>query len=191
MRAIGVIAAGLVLALGGTAGAEGVPAKLAKRLAANPDGVRAAAGDLIHGHGTDGAIDRAGILQALALDRAAARARALVPLNAADLDGDGEVTASEMAVVARAADAAYRGRLMRAFEAADGDGDARVTEAEAMAYARAEGARRVDPGDEARLLAYLTLDQNGDGRLTLAEVEAAAAAAVQAARTAAPADKDA
>jgi Ca2+-binding EF-hand superfamily protein len=191
MRAIGVIAAGLVLALGGAAGAEGVPAKLARRLASNPEGVKAAAGDLIHGHGTDGAIDRAGILQALALDRAAARARALVPLTAADLDGDGQVTAPEMAAVARAADAAYRGRLMRAFEAADDDGNGSVTGPEAMAYARAEGVRQVDAADEARLLALLTLDQNGDGRLTLAEVEAAALQASVSAKAAAPADKDA
>ncbi|MGQ0564190.1 MAG: hypothetical protein ACT4OK_03840 [Gemmobacter sp.] len=116
MRAIGVIAAGMVMALlAGGAGAEGlpaaVPAKLAKRLAANPDAVRAAAADLIHGHGQDGGIDRQGILQALALDRAAARARAALPLLAADLDADGQVTLAEMQVVATAADAAYRGRL--------------------------------------------------------------------------------
>lgn len=196
-----VIVLGMMLAmLGGGAWAEGlpatVPAKLVKRLAANPEAVKAAAGDLIHGHGTDGGIDRQGILQAVALDRAAARARAMVPLVAADLDADGQVTGPEMAVVAKAADAAYRGRLMRAQGQADGDGDGTVSRVEAFAFADAEAMRRVDAGDEARLMAYLTLDINGDGRLTLAEVDEAAdlarsaAAAAQKTAEVAP-DKDA
>jgi Ca2+-binding EF-hand superfamily protein len=66
---------------------------------------------------------------------------------------------------------------MRAQEAADADGDGTVTQAETRAYAMEEGNRRVDPADEARLLAYLTLDLDGDGRLTLAELDAAARAA--------------
>ena len=202
MRHIGVIAAAMVLALvaGGAVRAEGlpatVPAKLAKRLATNPGAVLAAAGDLIHGHGTDGGIDRQGILQAVALDRAAARARAMLPLIAADLDADGQVTGPEMAVVATAADAAYRGRLMRAQGQADGDGDGVVTRAEIFAFAEAEALRRVDAGDEARLMAYLTLDLDGDGRLTIAEVNEAAALARSAAAAAqksvqADPDKDA
>jgi hypothetical protein len=178
MRYIGGILAGVAMLLAGEAGAEGlppgVPAKLAKRLAANPDAVLAAAGDLIHGHGTNGGIDQQGILQAVALDRAAARARAAMPLLAADLDGDGGVTGAEMAVVAAAADAGYRGRLMRARDRADGNGDGVVTQAETLSFAGAEGLRRVDADDEARLLAYLSLDLDGDGRLTLAEVEEAA-----------------
>ncbi len=183
MRHIGVIVAGIFAGLlAGGAGAQGlpeaVPAKLAKRLATNPGAVMAAAGDLIHGYGSKGSIDRQGILQALALDRAAVRARAMVPLIAADLDADGRVTGAEMAVVAAAADAATRGRLMRAQGAADGDGDGVVTQAEALAFGKAEAMARVDAGDEARLMAYLTLDLDGDGRLTLAEVEEAAARAV-------------
>ena len=197
MRHIGVIVAGMVLALAGGAVAEGlpgtVPAKLLKRLATNPEAVKAAAGDLIHGYGTAGGIDRAGILQAVALDRAAARARAMVPLIAADLDADGQVTAPEMVAVARAADAAYRGRLMRAQAQADSDGNGTVTGPEAQAYAGAEALRRVDAGDEARLLVYLTLDLDGDGRLTLAELDEAAAlarSAAAAARSTAQADPD-
>ena len=180
MRHIGVIAAAMVLALvaGGAVRAEGlpatVPAKLAKRLATNPGAVLAAAGDLIHGHGTNGGIDRQGILQAVALDRAAARARAALPLIAADLDADGQVTGPEMAVVAAATGAAWRGRLMRAQAQADGDGDGVVTRVETFAFAEAEAMRRVDAADEARLMAYLTLDLDGDGRLTQIEVEEAA-----------------
>lgn len=182
MRHIGVIAAGILSALvAGGAVAEGlpstVPAKLAKRLATNPDAVMAAAGDLIHGYGAGGGIDRQGILQAVALDRAAARARAALPLIAADLDADGQVTATEMGIVAASADAAYRGRLMRAQAQADGDGDGTVTRAETFAFAEAEGLRRVDAADEARLMAYLTLDLDGNGTLTLPEVEEAAARA--------------
>ena len=199
MRVVIVVAMMLAM-LGGAAWAEGlpptVPAKLVKRLAANPEAVKAAAGDLIHGYGADGGIDRQGILQAVALDRAAARARAIVLLVAADLDADGQVTGPEMAVVATAADAAWRGRLMRAQGQADGDGDGVVTRIEAFAFADAEGMRRVDAGDEARLLAYLTLDLDGDGRLTMAEVDEAAALARSAAAAAqktvqADPDKDA
>lgn len=189
MRHIGVIVAGIMSALvAGGAAAEGlpstVPAKLAKRLATNPDAVMAAAGDLIHGHGAGGGIDRQGILQAVALDRAAARARAALPLIAADLDADGQVTAAEMGIVAASADAAYRGRLMRAQAQADGDGDGTVTRAETFAFAEAEGLRRVDAADEARLMAYLTLDLDGNGRLTLQEVEEAAARAGSVAKVA-------
>ena len=203
MRHIGVIVAGMVAALlAGGVQAQGlpaaVPAKLAKRLAANPEAVLDAAGDLIHGYGQAGRIDRQGILQAVALDRAATRARAMVPLLAADLDADGRVTGAEMAAVAGAADAAYRGRLIGAQGKADGDGDGTVTQAEAFAWAQAEATRRVDAGDEARLLAYLTLDLDGDGYLTLPEVETAAGLARSAANAAAKAaeqvpvdDKDA
>ena len=193
MRHIGVIVAGMMSALvAGGAAAEGlpasVPAKLAKRLATNPDAVMAAAGDLIYGYGAGGGIDRQGILQAVTLDRAAARARAALPLIAADLDADGQVTAAEMAIVAASADAAYRGRLMRAQAQADGDGDDTVTRAETFAFAEAEGLRRVDAADEARLMAYLTLDLDGNGTLTLQEVEEAAARAGVVAKVA---DKDA
>ena len=195
-----LLRAGLIMvmaafAVGGAARGEGLPAgvpeRLAKRLADNPEAVLAAAGDLIAGFGRDGAIDRQGILQAVAMDRAAARARAMVPLIAADLDADGRITSVEMAAVIAASDAGFRGRLMRVKVGADADENGVVERDEMFVWADALARKRVDAGDEARALAYLTLDLDGDGRLTLAEVEEATLRATAGAAMASVADRGA
>lgn len=178
----------LVLAAMPPARAEGlpptVPGRLAARLVANPDAVAAAVSDLIHGFGDGVAVDRAAIARSVAMDRARARARALLPVLAADLDGDGQVAADEGRAVAAAAPARARGQLVRALQAADADSDGTILADEAFRWAEGQARLRIDAEDEARLMAYLTLDLNGDGRLMLDEVAQAADAAQKAAKLA-------
>lgn len=175
-----------VLAIFGATGvsAQGLPAPLAARLAENPDGVLRQAEGIILGHGAGGAIDRAGILNMVAVDRAAARARALALLAAADLDADGTVTMDEAQVVAATRSASSRGRLLAQVAAADADGDGFVVQAELRAMAEAQALRAVSPAREARMLDLLAMDGNGDGALTMAEVQAAVDAAPVAPATA-------
>lgn len=149
-------------------------ADLAQRLAADPDGVVEEVAVLIAGHGAAAGINRAGILQSVALDRARARAREAARLLAADLDGDGRVTQAEVAVLGQAVSASTRGRLLLAFAKADGDGDGTLNAAEVRAHGEQAAARSVPVAEEGRRLALLTLDGNRDGWLTLAEVRAAA-----------------
>lgn len=175
---IWVVVTALLAILGATgASAQGLPAPLAARLAENPGSVLRQAEAIILGHGTGGAIDREGILTMVAVARAAARARVLAQLAAADLDADGTVTGAEAQVVAATRSAASRGRLLAQVAAADADGDGRVDPAELRATAEMQALRALSPAREARLMELLSLDGNGDGALTLAEVQAAIEAA--------------
>lgn len=177
------IVATLLLTLVGATGAwaQGLPAPLAARLAENPDSVLRQAEGIILGHGTGGAIDREGIMNMVAIDRAAARARAMAQLAAADLDADGTVTMDEARVLAATRSANSRGRLLAQAAAADADGDGFILQAELRTMAEAQALRAVSPAREARMLDLLAMDGNGDGALTLAEVQAAVAAATVAA----------
>lgn len=153
-----------------------LPEALTKAVKANPERFLEDAAEVIHGFGAPGAepgVAAEGIETAIALARAEGRAGALRKLQAADLDGDGAVTAAEMAVLAAAAKAGDRGRLIALQAEADADGDGTASAAEMLARAEAE-ARRSFPERKAALLRDLMLfDSDGDGQLTLPEVEAA------------------
>lgn len=150
---------------------SGVDPGLAKRLQRDAADVVADGMTLVLGYGTDGAIDRAGIERAIAVDRARQRATILRRLIEADLDADGRVTGAEIAVIAAAAEARYRGRVMMAHTAADTDADGTVTPDEARLAAQAFAMDRVSDADAARVLALMGLDLDGDGRLTMAELD--------------------
>lgn len=153
-----------------------LPEPLTKAIKANPQRFVEDAAEVIHGFGTPGAepgVDAVGIDTAIALVRAEARAGALRKLLAADLDGDGAVTATEMAVLAAAARASDRGKLIALQAAADRNGDGTATPPELVAQAEDE-ARRSYPENRAALLRNLMLlDADGNGRVTLVEVQAA------------------
>jgi EF hand len=149
---------------------SGVPETLAKRLRRAPDDFVADAASLILGYGRDQGIDRAGIAQYVAVERARARAGALRRMWEADLNADGAVTQAELGVLVAAAEARYRGRMMLTHEAADGDGDGTVTAVEMLAKANVMALEQFSVADEERAMAMLTLDLNGDGTLSLDEV---------------------
>jgi hypothetical protein len=149
---------------------QGVPEALAKRLRRAPDDFVADAASLILGYGRDGAIDRDGIAQYVAVERARARAGALRRMWEADLNADGAVTRVELGVLVAAAEARYRGRMMLTHEAADGDGDGTVTAVEMLAKANVMALEQFSAADEERAMGMLFLDLNGDGILTLDEV---------------------
>lgn len=149
----------------------GLPAALAKQIADDPARYYDDAAAVIWSYGQGGAIDQAGIDAAIAIDQARRRAQEMLPFLQADLDGDGDVAAQELAQTAAAQAARGRARLMAAAALADGDGDGAVTAGELAAYAGANAglpARKL-----ARLRAISAFDTDADGHVTLAELQTA------------------
>lgn len=147
-----------------------LPAEVAEAILARPDRFATTAADLIHGHGTGGAITPAAIDTAIALDRAFFRTRALRPFHESDLDADGRITPAEAAARAATLSASGRARLMRQFTAADADADGTLTQTELRSHAEAEVARASRPLDEGLLRATAAFDSDADGQTTLPEV---------------------
>jgi hypothetical protein len=157
---------------------DGTP--LDKAMGRDPDRFAARVTDLIAGFGGPDGLTAAGIEDHILLERAAARATALRRMLAMDLDADGTLDGSELAVTQRAASASARGRLERQFRAADLDGDGRVDAEELAADARAAGLRALGEEEASMLRALLTLDRDGNSALSVDEIEAAAAGATEA-----------
>ena len=109
------------------AATKALPDKTVKRLRTSPDRYVQEAGRLIFGYGTDGAIDAAGLVRYVALQRASIRARSLRSFLDSDLDNDGAVTGEEIAARADTLASDARGRLRFARKAADLNRDGRVT----------------------------------------------------------------
>lgn len=147
-----------------------LPPEVAEAILARPDRFADLAADLIHGHGTGGAIAPAAIETAIALDRAYFRARALRPFLEADLDADGTLQAPEIAARAATLSTTGRARLMRQQTDADADSDGTITPAELSRHAEAAVARASRPQDEALLRAVAIFDANADGTASLAEI---------------------
>lgn len=149
---------------------QAVPEALAKRLRRAPDDFVEDAASLILGYGRDGGIDRDGIAQFVAVERARARAGALRRMWEADLDADGAVSKAEIDVLVAAAEARYRGQMLLSHEAADGDADGTVSGQEMVAKANVMALDQFSAADEERVMGMLYLDLNADGTLTLDEV---------------------
>lgn len=144
--------------------------EVAEAILARPDRFAGLAADLIHGHGTGGAITPAAIETAIALDRAFFRTRALRPFHESDLDADGSIAPAEIAARAATLSAPGRARLMRQFTAADADADGTLSPAELRTHAEAEVARASRPLDEGLHRATAAFDGNADGQTDLAEI---------------------
>lgn len=127
---------------------------------------------LIDGFGAEGAIDRAGLENVVAMARAEGRALAFRRLQGADLNGDGAIAFSEMQVTAAAASAVSRGRLILYFGKADQDGDSQVTAPELQSYANSVALETFSAQKAQAMFAILTFDGDADGRVTKAEVAA-------------------
>ncbi|RVT87073.1 hypothetical protein DXV76_03015 [Rhodobacteraceae bacterium CCMM004] len=162
-------------AVAAPAAAGGSAAALAQRMAERPDRVLEEAAALILGHGQDGLLGPDGVARHVAMVRARIRAREVRRLREADLDGDLQVSAEELAVVQSVSTPGVRGRLALAFADADRDGSGVADPAEIHDRAGRVAMKEVDAGDVAALMALLTLDGDGDGLLSLAEVVAAVA----------------
>jgi EF hand len=175
--------AGPVLAEGAASGRlpADVPEKTQKRMREAPEAFLTDAADMILGFGRDGGINRAGIEDFIAMDRAKARAGVMGQLMAGDLDGDGAASAAEVTVLVGTLAADRRGRAALGFAAADTDGDGAVTAAEMTAEVAMAGANAVSPAKVAALLAMMTLDLDKDGTLTLDEAREAVKRANEAA----------
>jgi EF hand len=149
---------------------QAVPEALAKRLQRAPDAFVEDAASLILGYGRDGGIDRDGMAQFVAVERARARAGVLRRMWEADLDADGAVSRDEIGVMVAAEEARFRGRMLLTHEAADADGDGTVSGAEMVAKANVMALDQFSAADEERVMGMLYLDLDADGRLTLDEV---------------------
>lgn len=143
---------------------------VAEVILARPDRFADLAADLIHGHGTAGAITPTAIETAIALDRAFFRTRALRPFHESDLDADGRITTPEITARAAALSPPARARLMRDLAAADTDADGTLSPAELATHAEAAVARASRPMDEALLRAVAAFDTDADGQASLAEI---------------------
>lgn len=147
-----------------------LPAEVAEAILARPDRFADLAADLIHGHGTGGAISPEAIETTIALDRAYFRARALRPFLEADLDADGTITLPEITARAATLSASARARLMRQWAEADADADGTLSPAELRSYAEAQVARASRPLDEGLLRAVAAFDADANGQTGLPEI---------------------
>lgn len=146
---------------------------LAEAMERNPDRLLTMAEDVIAGYGGPDGLTAAGIADYIALERAAARAAAMRKLLALDLDNDGSVSRSELAVVVRAASADERGRLERQFKAADIDANDSLDAAEIRAEGQIAALKALSDAEAGVLAALMTLDANANGALLAEEVQAA------------------
>ena len=162
----------LLAALPAPAEVPTLPDAVGKRIKSAPEAFVEAAAVLIMGYGGEDGIDRAGVENYIALERSGARASALRRLLAADLDGDGAVTAVEMAVAAAAASATQRGRLWALQARADADGNGVVSAVEVGVHAQAEAMKGFSEARAQAARAILGFDGDGDGWVTLDEVRA-------------------
>ena len=153
-----------------------LPAEVAEAILARPDRFADLAADLIHGHGTGGAITPDAIETTIALDRAYFRARALRPFLESDLDADGAPTLTELSARAATLSASARARLMRQWDEADADADGTLTQPELRLFAEAQVARASRPLDEGLLRAVVAFDADANGQTSLPEITRAMAA---------------
>lgn len=158
-----------------------LPEATLKRIESAPDRFLEAAAVLIHGYGSGGGIDKAGIDRFVTLERAGARASAQRRLLAADLDANGAIGTDEIGVAAAAASARSRGKLFALHARADADGDGSVSAVELTAHAGAEALAAFTEAEAQAARSVLACDQDGDGHVTLFEVRRALAALEQAA----------
>lgn len=154
----------------GPALAADLPTAMQKAIKSNPEQFLAEAAKLIFGYGGPNGVDKRGIENFVAMERAAARVFAMQPLLQADLNGDLSATMAEAGLLAAAAAADKRGQIMALFARADTDSDDTVTMPEAMALGQTDALSRFDPKDEASAYWILLLDQNANGFVTLEEV---------------------
>lgn len=147
-----------------------LPAEVAEAILARPDRFATMATDLIHGHGTGGAITPAAIETAIALDHAFYRTRALRPFLESDLDADGSLTTPEVTARAATLSPPARARLMRDHAAADVDADSTLSPSELRTHAEAAVARASRPLDEGLMRAIAAFDADADGQTVLAEL---------------------
>lgn len=127
----------ILLALSPAWGNPDLSGPVERAIAADRAGFLEEASVVILGFGTAQGIDRAGLDQMVAVERAALRAQALRRLAVADLDGDDLIPETEVRAVASVASARVRGRALRDFQKADADGNDRLTRPEALAHATA------------------------------------------------------
>ncbi|MFA9231472.1 MAG: hypothetical protein ACEQSU_12125 [Microgenomates group bacterium] len=149
-----------------------LPNAMQKAMRSNPEQFLGDAAKLIFGYGGPEGVDKRGVQNFVAMERAAARVYAMQPLLQADIDGDGAAALSEVTMLAAAAAADKRGQIMALFARADTDNNDTVTMPEAMALGQIDALARFDPRDEAAALWILLLDQNANGFVTLEEVAA-------------------
>lgn len=151
------------------AGGPALPPEVARLFEDDAKDLVALCEDVIAGYGGPGGLDADGIVAAIGLKRADARAIWLHVFWAMDLEGDGRVSAAEREVAARAASASARARMIRAFEKADRDGDGDISPEELSAGATAAGLRRLDEAKAAVLGALMAFDADGNGLVTREE----------------------
>lgn len=147
-----------------------LPDPLLKSIKANPASYLKSVTVLIASYGAADGITEEQVNTSMALVRAKARATAMVPLLAADLDADGTVTRDEVLLAEGAAGASARGKLEKAFLAADADGNAMVTPVEMTEFGLAAALAAYSPAAMAKITVLMGFDADGDGKVTVSEV---------------------
>lgn len=147
-----------------------LPQPLLRSIKADPAAYVASVAELIAAYGASDGITEDQLATSIALVRAKARAAAMTPLLAADLDGDGVVQRAELVAAEGASSAAGRARLERVFTAADADTDGAVSAQELSDAGAAAAMSAFGPARMAGLKVLMGFDANGDGLVTVAEV---------------------
>ena len=155
-----------------------LPDQLMKAIKADPASYLQTVSGLIAAYGAQDGITEDQLGTGMALVRAKARAAAMLPLMAADLDADGTVLREEMLSAEAAASAGTRARLDRAFLTADANGDGTVTVEEVSDYGAAAAMAAFSPARMAAFKVLIGFDADGDGKVTLVEVRAGLAGLV-------------
>lgn len=149
-----------------------LPDTLLKTLKANPAVYLDTVAGLIASYGAPDGITEEQLGTSMALVRAKARTGAIMPLMAADLDGDGAITRDEIVAAEAAVGAGARAKIEKAFVKADLDGDAVVSVQELADFGEGAAMAAFSPAKLAGLKVLMGFDADGDGKVTMTEVKA-------------------
>ncbi len=149
-----------------------LPDTLLRMIKADPASYLDTVAALIASYGAEDGLTAEQVDTSIALVRAKARATAMMPLVAADLDGDGTLTREEVVLAKSAASASGRSKLGKAFVLADVDGNAVVTPDELADFGAMAAMKTYSPARMAEIKVLLGFDADGDGKVTLVEVRA-------------------
>lgn len=130
-----------------------------------------AAGNVILGYGTNGAIDAQGIENLISVRRSVSRAGIIRRLLVADLNNDAKVTRAEVGIVVPTLAASLRSRLVMIHRQADKDADGTVSAAELRSYGDVQARRSLSEREAEDYRRLMMLDSNGDGWVTLDEAQ--------------------
>lgn len=157
-----------------TAIAPGIPPSVEKAIARDPDAYLRKVDRIFERQATDGVLTRAFLADGLLLKRARLRASKLVQFLSWDVDGDGDITAAERALLLSHGPGGdrYQRFFEQVVKEADADSDGVLSYGELVTYADREMDELVERAADRDPDDFRNFDRNGDGNVHKDEVVA-------------------